>query len=95
MRPFREFDVVRVLAPLSCQSNYSDLVVQLLPGKIGTIIDVLGQGTAFEVDIMLQAPTFGADGEPLDLGNWAVVTLTPDQVELVEPAPAQQGPPPD
>lgn len=79
---FKEYDDVRLLKAHEGPGNYSQGEVHNVPaGTEGTIIDVLSQGNAFEVEFMLSEPQL-ADNVVVDSGTWHIITLTPDQIAL-------------
>lgn len=72
MRKLREFDMVRLLAPLSGEGLYHAVPCSLPAGAEGTIIEDYGMG--YEVEFMLGEP-----GDP----DWIVLAVSPEQVEPV------------
>ena len=75
MRKPREFDMVRLLAPLSGEGLYHAVPCSLPAGAEGTVIE--DRGTGYEVEFML--------GEPDD-PDWIVLAVLPEQVELARGA---------
>lgn len=78
---FEEFSAVRLLERHEAESNYgSDGLRLLAAGSVGTIIEVFGNGAAFEVEFTVREPQFDGN-KVLDAGTFHVVTLRPDQIE--------------
>jgi hypothetical protein len=79
-RRFKEYDDVLLLELHEGPGNYSQGEVHAVPaGAEGTIIDVLSQGKAFEVEFMLAKPQINGN-VVIDSGTWHIITLTPDQI---------------
>lgn len=78
-----EFTLVRLLQPHVGSDAYGVGGEHSLPaGSVGTIVAILGDGKAFEVEFTVRPPQFDGDAV-LDAGEYHHVTLTPDQIAPV------------
>lgn len=83
MTGYKEFQQVKLRAPLSAQAAFGGGVCNLAAGQRGTILDRLADGRAFHVEFSLREPSFGPQEEVLDYGQNFICTLTSDQIEPV------------
>lgn len=79
MATYHELQLVRLTSPHRSADVYSGGPVHDIPaGSVGTIIDLLGDQGAYEVEFELRPPVFGPGDEIRDYGEYCIATLTGD-----------------
>jgi len=75
---YQEFQSVRITSPMQGEDVFDHSVIHQLPaGQRGTIVEVHGDGVAFEVEFILGER--GSDGY-IDDPDYTLLTLNPSQI---------------